>query len=323
MVLDGKESLESLMEAIRNVLEDDTFKIKSEVAAEARKVAVDLLAWCLDQANVDKCHLFASTLLKKLRQPIVSCKKQYFNREKLWRKYFLLRSSQKFTTEWVTFLKLADLTPTPILYQHLTDILFRKLLYDQCTTTSQSTSSSSAITEREANAIRYAAGYVCKKLQKKIEMSKHKYKEEMVLCLMDLTKDKNDKSCGNFEGWTVKISRGGLCRIKEATFNVFLAIEEELKECICTLTETPKRDEIIKRIITNDDVDFYWLIATAYFKIEETEVHQELLNKIVQLYVTVRGFSYASAWLEKYKQRTKKSTQRSKSLRRDLYNSSI
>jgi len=54
MVVEGKETLDTLMAAIRIVLEESTFEIKSEVAAEARKVAVDLLAWCLNQANVDK-----------------------------------------------------------------------------------------------------------------------------------------------------------------------------------------------------------------------------------------------------------------------------
>ena len=139
---------------------------------------------------------------------------------------------------------------------------------------------------------------------------------------MELVKDK-DSSYGNSEEWTVKVNRGGLCRIKEATFNVFLAIEEELKECLHTLNGIPKKDEIIQRVTANDDVEFYWLIATADFEIDEREVHQEILSKIVELYVTVRGFSFASAWLEKYKQKTKKSTQRSKSLRRDLYDSSM
>jgi len=57
-------------------------------------------------------------------------------------------------------LKFANLMPTPILYQHLIEVLFWKLLDDQCTATSQSTSVSSEITEHEGNAIRYAAGYV-------------------------------------------------------------------------------------------------------------------------------------------------------------------
>ena len=70
---------------------------------------------------------------------------------------------------------------------------------------------------------------------------------------------------------------------------MFLAIEEVLKECLHSLTETPQRDKSIRNIITNDDDDFYWLIATAYFKIHETEVDQELLYRIEELYVTVRG----------------------------------
>jgi len=116
---------------------------------------------------------------------------------------------------------LADLTPTPILYQRLTDILFRKLLNHQCTVASKNTSVPSAITEREKNSIRYTAGFVCRKLRKKIKRSAHKYKDEIVMCLMDLTKDSNDKRCGNYEEWTEKINRGGLCCIKEATYSVF------------------------------------------------------------------------------------------------------
>jgi len=48
-------------------------------------------------------------------------------------------------------------------------------------------------------------------------------------------------------------------------------------------------------------------------------VHEVLLKKIVELYITIRGFSYASGWMEKFKKVTKQSTQRSKSLRRDLH----
>ena len=84
-----------------------------------------------------------------------------------------------------------------------------------------------------------------------------------------------------------------------------------------------KREEMVQKVVTSDDVQFYWLITTADFDIDESEVHTALLKEIVQLYVTIRGFAYSSFWVEKYKQSTKKSTQRSKSLRRDLYDSSI
>jgi len=76
---------------------------------------------------------------------------------------------------------------------------------------------------------------------------------------------------------------------------------------------------MIKRIISDDDVLFYWEIASADFEIDNHETKSLLLTKVVQLFLTVRGFSFAGVTMERHKQYTKKSTQRSKSLRRDLY----
>ena len=79
------------------------------------------------------------------------------------------------------------------------------------------------------------------------------------------------------------------------------------------------RTQFIEKLIKSDDVQFYWCITTADFEVDDVEVHDYLLKMIVELYVTIRGFSYASAWIEQYKQLQKKSTQRSKSLRKELY----
>ena len=42
-------------------------------------------------------------------------------------------------------------------------------------------------------------------------------------------------------------------------------------------------------------------IATADFEFDDRETHEKLLHMIVELYLTIRGYSYASAWMEKYK----------------------
>jgi len=47
------------------------------------------------------------------------------------------------------------------------------------------------MTNDEANAKRYVAGYICCHLRKKIEASSHPFKEELVLCLMTMVKDKD------------------------------------------------------------------------------------------------------------------------------------
>ena len=101
----------------------------------------------------------------------------------------------------------------------------------------------------------------------------------------------------------------------------FLVIEEETRQCLKTLSSShPKcKQEIVMSITSDEDVLFYWVISTADLEVENKEIHNILLNMIVELYVTMRGFSYASMWMEKFKKSSKKSTQRSKSLRRDLY----
>ena len=43
-----------------------------------------------------------------------------------------------------------------------------------------------------------------------------------------------------------------------------------------------------------------------------------VLDRVVSLWITMLGFSYASAWIEKYKTKQKKTTQKCNSLREQL-----
>ena len=67
-------------------------------------------------------------------------------------------------------------------------------------------------------------------------------------------------------------------------------------------------------IITDEDIAFHWSILTIEVEKEEGAV---LLGMMVNLFITIRGFSFSKS-LEIYKQEAKKSTQKSKSLRRKL-----
>ena len=88
---------------------------------------------------------------------------------------------------------------------------------------------------------------------------------------------------------------------------------------MCSLTSAGTvRTKFFDEIVESDDVQFYWCVEAAGFEIEDTDVHNLLLRLIADLYLTIRGFSYASARMEHYKQAKKKSTQRSKSLRKKL-----
>ena len=305
-----------LASAFQQVIDDNGFK-NSANAINAQQFAQDVKTWSSD--NTDKFEEFAKALLMAIEKVFVGtvgAKKSIINRDKLWKEYFLLRSSEHFTKEWEKFLESIPTTKPkgarPLLYQRLTDIIFKELIKEHYQICDESIKNVS-LDERETNALRYVAAYVCRHLRRKLEQSNGPRKEEMILCLMTLTKGGEfEEGLGTSEEWTELVDRGGLWRVRENTFHLFCAIEEVIQLQLKSLPKqsTFKIKEVITAVTADDDVKFYWLIVAADF--EDADVHDELLYKIIELYLTVRGHSYCSMWLEHYKQREQKNTQRSK-----------
>ena len=75
---------------------------------------------------------------------------------------------------------------------------------------------------------------------------------------------------------------------------MFCALEEEVRSFLHTLVLEPTQThkDVISQMVSSEDIQFYWCI--------------------VDLFVIVRVFAFASARIEKHKQYEKKSTQRSK-----------
>ena len=71
--------------------------------------------------------------------------------------------------------------------------------------------------------------------------------------------------------------------------------------------------ELCTKITSNEEVQSKWEVIARDM---DDEVGRKLLAMITELWVTVRGSSYAGAWM---KQRAKKTLQRSKGLRKVLY----
>ena len=63
-------------------------------------------------------------------------------------------------------------------------------------------------------------------------------------------------------------------------------------------------------------MQFHWAVLSQ--EVNDPEDAQELLNEIVTLWVTVRGFSITASWLEVYKKAEKKTVQKSTGLRKGL-----
>ena len=74
---------------------------------------------------------------------------------------------------------------------------------------------------------------------------------------------------------------------------------------------SPSLGEVVGSILTNEDVLFHWCMVCC--DVPE-ELSNELLKRIVELWTTLRGFSFAKSYMEMYKRTTKKILQRSKAL---------
>ena len=73
------------------------------------------------------------------------------------------------------------LTPTTVLYQHLTDLIFRQLIQSSYLG-SVSKATAPSLTKSEGTGLQYAIGYVYRHVRKEIEKHNHELKEELILC---------------------------------------------------------------------------------------------------------------------------------------------
>ena len=73
--------------------------------------------------------------------------------------------------------------------------------------------------------------------------------------------------------------------------------------------------DIAPTVKNSEDVLFFWSMLSSNWDEESSDT---LFQMVVNLWLTVRGYSYTSAWIEKYKASQKKSTQKSKGIRKQL-----
>ena len=135
----------------------------------ALKAATKLLQWCKEEENKAVVDVFSRQLVADLSDPFVaSSERRPLNREKLWKALWSVRSSSCFITHWVALSETASASVTPILYQHLTDLIFRKLVREKYGMKEQINSADSPESSyNEANVLRYAAGYVVHHISEK------------------------------------------------------------------------------------------------------------------------------------------------------------
>ena len=241
----------------------------------------------------------------------------------MWSRYHRVRTSPVFTKRWTEFIHLStsqEQSAPPILFQYVTDIVFKNLIEttfpSKVTKTNQS---APTISTEEEKVIRYAAGYILRTLKRKLQRSSNPLKKHMIAAITDLVGDELNDVDEESTKWVQSVDCGGLVHISNNVFLFFCSIEEALRVHFKLSNTEPlssgMKSTIMTEIIENDNVVFHRsLVATT----EDDDTQQELLKQIVDHWVTIRGFSFARSWMEIFKQSNKKGTQRAKALRKGL-----
>ena len=139
----------------------------------------------------------------------------------MWSKFHQLRTSTSFKKLWENFLKISlmDDNNNPIMYQHISTLVFKELIKEKFPAPPLPDTHSSGpqcLTYEEKNALNYAAGYIPRALHKQLEHSKHQLKEELILCLHELTED--DGIDDESQDWIKQIDRGDLKHVNFAMY---------------------------------------------------------------------------------------------------------
>ena len=110
---------------MKQILADPSFEIPTSEAREAKSCAFRLLEWHEDVSNKSNFNMFATKVCKQMDSLFTNGRMIHSkNREKMWRNFFILRSSEAFCKQWKTFLEAAGLPVTPAFYQNIMDLVF-------------------------------------------------------------------------------------------------------------------------------------------------------------------------------------------------------
>jgi hypothetical protein len=282
------------------------FQIQSEQAQKAVKAATSLVVWIdADPNNMEKFQNFFLALAIKMTNCFKERRSVRGSCEIMWKEYHQLRVSSSFKMDWEKFLDDAiNQVPSAAFYQFVSHKMFKELvkecyvLPDVISTSSQNNS----ITTLEEKAIRYIAGYVCRKVMDAYLSIDPVNVHDIILFISEFSgKHVESSDRQETEEWVNSIDRGGLYHVNDDIYTIFYFMEEEVRQHFSKDSAKQLDDDTKKLSSTIDD-----------------NTGEEVFKKIVELYVNVRGHSFTSSILEQYKQKYKKKTKKSKPLRKKL-----
>ena len=313
----------NLLKGIYALLEDKSFLLPTRPAQLVLKTAKLLLEWapshileieCFDK---DMAHLFSSCFPKQ------RAKKGF--KGSIWQKYHMLRTSDTYISLWRRFIQTSiGVDLSPIFIQYVGHHGFKEALKNQFPVEHiyvDRAGVHNELTYQELNAVRYAAGFVPRALKKSLlkklkqRPTANKATQDYILCLESLISNDDDNEQQHCSSdWVNSINRGGLACVNNMTFELFFTMECVLRT---QLEYNPIHlgKEAVRRITESEDVLFCWCIISTSW---DDDCSTALLDMIAKMWSTIRGFSYASAWVDKIKVAQQQTTQKSKGFRKTL-----
>ncbi len=165
------------------------------------------------------------------------------------------------------------------------------------------TTESTELSSDELNAMRYACGYVPRSLLKKYERLSSDTYSEYIQCLSDMSVEGEGGDLLDYtRKWFELVNRGGLFPLNDTTFSFFIAVEKSVRVLLpkhilgTNISKDTFKKAVLEEIARLDDVQFYWTLLAH--NIDDLEKSEALLTDVVNLWVTIRGFSIAASWLE-------------------------
>lgn len=171
----------------------------------------------------------------------------------------------------------------------------------------------------EENAIYYAAGYTIHKLIRKYgQMDSRKSKEFVDILYNMLGEDPisieaHSTYMDYVKVWTKANDRGGLTHVSLDTFHCFKVIEMVTYDLI---KNGSTKEEVMSKVFITENVRLQWMLICDLH--DEAESF-ELLQDVIGVWFTIRGFTIAGKLFEDYKKATKSNVRGKKGLRKELH----
>ena len=312
------QSCEEVRSIIAALPADSEFSAPS-AKIEAAKALSRTIFDCAERGG-EKFAAFCDLLVDKIGTALAfskTLKKHSSKRKQMWKSFHSM-CEQELPEAWNKFFAefgIVDVTNSSLVTQHVNLKLFEAMLMRYAQTEQAECEEVPLITSNEANTLRYAAGYIPFALKKRFIK-----RPEVVSFLSSLGKEGVEISFLDYtKEWIKLVNRGGLFQINDEVFCFFVEIEMKLRRHLPGLFKSNsaiKKNEIVADIVHNEDVLYNWTAVTS--DLDDEALSKELLKHIIELYITIRGFSAAGAWMEYYKQSNQCTTKGACALRKDL-----